>query len=241
MRFSLPLAAAAAALALAAPAGAGTTTVLGCTFDAEPVDEVIGTGGAAFGQPIDLSGMAATVRATPFATPSLELLDDQGNVGSNVRFAFLDDVEITSGVLDVRMRLQFHMLEFYSVRLREAGSSAVSFLDILFTNSGSIRCSDLDTPSNPIVGSYTAGTPANLRITVDLDAGTYDLSYDSVLLLDDESLGSSPRGIGTLLIGVSNDAGDEGSYAVDDILVTATEVPNPVEPATWAGLKAAWR
>lgn len=241
MRFALPVAAAVAALALAAPAAAGTTTILDCTFDAEPLDQVIGTGGAAAGQPIDLDGMAATVRAAPLATPSLELLDAQGLYGPNVRFAFLGDVEVTSGVLEITMTLQFHTLEHYTVRLREAGSTGVSFVDILFQGTGTIRCSDLDTPTNPIVGSYTAGVPATLRITVDLDARTYDLAYDGALLLDDESLGSSPRGIGQVLVGVANDSGDEGSYSVDDLRVTATEVPSPVEPASWGALKAAWR
>ena len=224
----------------AAQAAAGVTTVLDCSFDAEPIDQVIGTGGAAAGEPISLDGMPALVRATPFATPSLAIVDSLDTFGANVRFGFLNDWEISHGVLDVSMTLYFHELDNYSVGLREQGSATVSFLDVRFYGSGAVGYADLDT-GFALIGTYAADTPLALHITLDLDAQTYDVSLGGVLLLDDESLGSSPRGIGTVYTGVLNDGGSVGSYSVDDLLVTATELPNAIEPTSWGELKAAWR
>lgn len=222
-------------------ATAGTTVVLDCDFDDKTVDAVIGTGGAAAGEPVDRDGMAATVRAAPLPTPCLEILDAQGSYGPHLRFGLLGDAEITQGTLDISATLQFATVENYDFTLREQGGAAVSFLDILFRSNGTVRCGDFDTPTNPIVGSYTAGTPLALHVVVHLDTWTYDFSLGGVALVTGESMGSPSRGIGTVLVGVANDPGDAGSYFLDDLVVTATDVPSPVTPTTWAGVKAAWR
>ena len=224
----------------AAHAAAGVTTVLDCTFDAKPLDQIIGTGGAAAGEPIGLDGMPAMVRATPFATPSLAVVDSLDTFGANVRFEFLNDWEISQGVLDVSMTLYFQELDNYSVGLREQGSAAVAFLDVRFLSNGFVGYADLDS-APAFIGTYTSGVPLPLRITVDLDARTYDLSLGGVLLLDDQSLGASPRGIGSVYAGVLNDPASVGTYAVDDLIVTATELPNAIESPSFGELKAAWR
>jgi hypothetical protein len=218
------------------------TTILACDFDAEPLDQVIATGGAAAGQPVDLSDTGATVRATPLPSPSLEISDTWGFGARAVTFDFLDGVEITSGVLTVSMTLQFAQLEDFAIGLREHGSAAVPFLDILFRVTGAVGYFDLDTPpSLTQIGTYAAGTPYTLTVEIDLDARVYDVRLDSTLLRDDESLGSSSRGIGWLLTTMEHDVDSTGTFYVDDVVVTATTLPTPVQPTTWGALKEMWR
>jgi hypothetical protein len=227
---------------IAPAAASGATTILSCSFDAEPVDQVIGTGGAAVGQPVELSDTGATVRATPLPSRSLEISDTWGFGARSVTFDFLNGVEITSGLLTVSMTLQFAQLEDFSIGFREHGGATVPFLDLLFRVNGAIGYFDLDTPpSLTQIGTYAPATPYTLTFEMDLDARVYDARLDGTLLRDDESLGSSSRGIGWLLATIEHDVDSTGTFYVDDITVTATAVPTPVEPTTWGAVKEMWR
>jgi hypothetical protein len=228
-----------ASLGLAAAPGADT--ILHCDFDAEPLDELIGEGGASVGQPVFRGGVPARVRDAPLPTPSLELVDDWGLGARHVRFEFLGGVGVTSGMLEVSMNLYFQELNFYSVYLREPAAAAVAFLSLTFAGGGTIHCADLDSPGGPPIGTYAAGVLLPLVLTFDLDARTYDLSLAGTLLRDDESLGPSTEGIGALHVGLDHDADSAGTMYVDDILVTATESPSAVASAGWGVVKAAWR
>lgn len=229
-----------ALLVFVLPAAAGTTTILDCNFDAETLDALAGTGGAEAGQLYSLGGAPALVRSAPFGTSSLEIGDDSSITAEAVRFQFLNNWEIDRGVLTISLNLWFHEFEDYNLYIREAQNSAVSFLTVLFTSSGSVRYRDLNS-NTTTVGSYTLGEALPLVLAYDLDQMTYDFSLGGAALLTDESLGSFPQGIGAVLIGAAFDADTDGLVSVDDMLVTATELPSPVESATWSEVKAAWR
>lgn len=231
-----------ALLVSALPASAGgATTILDCNFDAETLDALAGMGGAAAGQLYSLGGTPAYIRSTPFATPSLEISDDSSVTAETVRFQFLNDWEIDSGVLTISMNLWFHEFEQYVAYVREANTSGTSFLNLGFTATGNVRYGDLDSPGSTVVGTYTTGESLALVITFDLDTATYDVTLGGSAILTDESLGSVPRGIGAILLGTDFDSNMAGLYSVDDVVVTATELPSPVESTRWSDVKAAWR
>lgn len=225
----------AAAAALPAP------TILSCDFDDKPLDTIIGTGGAEAHEPVDLNNLDATVRALPFSTPSLEMSDTWGSGAKRVRFQFLDDVEITTGMVEIRLQVQFKVLDFYSIFIRETGSSTESILNLEFADDGEIYYRDIDTNLTTHVGTYTAGDEHAITLLYDLDANVYSLRINGERLLEDESIGAMTRGIGAVLVGISHDANSIGLMSMDNLIVTATDAPTPVEAATWGRVKALWR
>lgn len=221
--------------------GAAAETILECNFDSKTIDQPIGIGGPSVNEPVDLNEASAMVRATPLTTPCLEIVDDS-NSARSVRFEFLNDAEIVSGQLTVTMTLQMAELQNCAIALRENSSASQSFLDVYFFSSGVIRYSDLDTPlGSATIGTYAAGVSTTIQIQLDMDARVYDLQVGGSLLLDDEPLGTSARGIGSVLVGYLNDVDTIGTLSVDDVLVTATVIPTAVETESWGAIKSRWR
>ena len=216
-------------------------TLLECDFDSEPIDQILANGGAAAGQPYWLGGIDAYVRDAPFATPCVELTDDWGSGAKFLWFAFLNGWEVTSGQMSIEADLWFAGANSYGFYLREAGSTAVPFLTLYFTAWGEVRYNDLDTPTNVLIGTYATGRSQLLRIDIDLDAETYDLSLDSTPLLTGESMGALPRGIATILVGHGSDGDSEGTYYLGELRASASETPSPVEPTSWGRVKGRFR
>jgi hypothetical protein len=217
---------------------AAETTILDCNFDDKVVGELIGTGGAALHEPVTRDGIPAIVRAQPFASPSLEISEDWGFGARAVRFEFLNDLAITAGMLRMTFDLQFDDLNSFNFYVREKSFSAVSFLDLNFTNDGSINASDLNGLSTSFLGSYTPGTVIPVTLAYNLDALTYDLTIGTNTPIVGESLGPIPQGIGAILIGPGHDADSTGTFHLDNLKVTATQIPEPVTPSTWSRVKS---
>ncbi|MHC4970477.1 MAG: hypothetical protein ACYTF4_17945, partial [Planctomycetota bacterium] len=86
------------AIMVSAGGRAGASTLLEADFDDKTIDAPIGTGGAAVGEPVSVSpNIIATVRAAPFATPSLEIVDNNDDPPSGfagaARFEFIGSAE----------------------------------------------------------------------------------------------------------------------------------------------------
>jgi len=228
---------------LAAPmvAMAAETTILDCNFNDKTVGELIGTGGAAVHEPIDRNQIPAIVRAQPFATPSLEMREDWGFGARALRFEFLDDLAISAGMLRITFDLQFDDLNSFNIYVREKSFSGVSFLDLNFTSDGSINASDLNGLSASFLGSYTTGTVIPVTLAYNLDALTYDMTIGTNTPIVSESLGPIPQGIGAILIGPGHDADSTGTFHLDNLKITATQIPEPVEPTTWSRVKSSTR
>lgn len=198
--------------------------LLTADFDTEVVDQTVPTGGAAAGQPQSVdSGLGAVVRATPFATPSLELTDQSTTGARTVTFQFLGDEEVTTGVVEITVNLWFPAVESFSFLVREADSSAFDFLDMTFADNGGVFISDQAGFATSLP-SYPLGRSVPLIVVYDLDAGTYDLSLDGSLVLDDRAHGVVGRGIGRLLIGVNFDSDTDGTFFLDDLHVVRDPV-----------------
>lgn len=248
-----PFAARTAALWLlcATPSAAVPAVILFADFDDEPVDQPIGTGGAAAGQPTQVSpGIAAVVRSGPFPTPCLALADSSTGAGS-ARFEFFDATEVTDGTVTITASLRFRQLENFFVYVREAGSLATSHLNLTFYDDGSVWHRDI--AGNSIsAGTYATGPALDLLIRFDIApdgtgsySGDFDIVLDGVPHATDHAF-TAPRGIGSVLFGILNDTDLDGSFAVDDVVVTVesstTSVdPSPWGPSSWGGIKASFR
>jgi hypothetical protein len=228
-------------LLLALPTASAAVTILECDFDSEPIDEILANGGAEAGQPNWLGGIDAYVRATPFPTPSVQVSDHWGSGAKYILFSFLNSWTISTGQMSIQADLWFAIPGNYGINLREFGGFSVSFLTLYFTQTGDVRYADLDTTNNPLIGTYAIGQSQVLRIDIDLDAATYDLSLGSTQLLTGESMGALPEGIARILIGHTSDADASGTFYLGDLLVTATETPSPVEPTSWGRVKGLFR
>jgi len=228
---------------LSAPALADTI-YLQATFDQEPVDMPIGTGGAAMGQPTYADGnVLATVRSEPMSSNCLELQDNSDYYAGIVRFELLESAEITSGLAAITFNLWPVALSpgyDFTVRIAEQGGSAWKFAHLFFAADGELRHSDENTEEQGI-GDYTVGHTIPVALVFDLDTGTYDVWLGGVLLLDDEEHGITERGVGRIVFTCIHDGDLVGNFYVDDILVTDTFTPTPVEPASWGRIKGLFR
>jgi len=229
----------AALLALAATAAQAGTVLLVDLEDHTP-DQAIGTGGPEVGEPISAYNCEMTVRSAPLPSNCLEF-DDETDYGSGYgTFEFLDDVEITSGTLEITATLWFAESDGYNFTVREHGHNAGQFTSIYFAGNGSINVNDVNGSQND-VATYETGRAYALRIEHDLDAGTYDVWWDGVPIVSDRAHGVTEfDGIGRLNIGISHDSNLDGLMYMDDLLVESDPVTDN-ESESWGGVKAAWR
>ena len=199
----------------------------------------IGTGGAAMGEPNQVSNCDAIIVDGVLATRCL-MIDDIADFGTGtVQFEFLGDSEATSGIVEISMNLMFSELEGYVFYVREHGGSADQFNTITFTSAGDVSCRD-EAGSVGNIGTYNPGITHSLHIIHDMDAGTYDVLWDDALVIDDRAHGLTGTGIGRVILGVDHDVDLNGSVYVDDILVTATGIVGN-EDTTWSAVKSDWR
>jgi len=189
-------------------------------FNNEPLDQPIGAGGPELGEPVDVYfGLSAIIRGAPRPTPALELAQTLLGLSRTVRFEFLGGEEVTHGDLNFRLTLYAQQLDFYTVYVREPGSSAQPFLTMTLEPSGNIAVSD-KSGSSGFVGTYTAATDHVFVVKYHMDLGTYDLEMDSLPLLTGRAHGVTGHGIGALLVGVSDTTLLTSRLYVDRIHVT---------------------
>lgn len=194
------------------------TELLRADFNDKPLNMQIGTGGAAVGEPIDISSsMTAQVKATPLSTPSLHLSTTGG--ASRARFQFIDSEEILSG--ELRISFVIHtppILDRFTVLVRETNSSSHSAGAIEFSSSGTIRTRDA--APDVVLRNYSPNEDLRFELIYQLAAGTYDVFINGVQELDDHFHGETDlvKGIGALLFGFPSPGGTQ-EWVVDDILV----------------------
>jgi len=204
------------AIALSAPA----QVLLEADFDDKPIDQPIGTGGAAVGEPINVgSSITAIVRDTPMATPSLEIADSSQTSAGAARFELLDGAEVSSGWLRISMQAYLPDLESdFVIMIRESGSSAYAFADVDFAQDGQIWGSDAAGGTGAL-GPYLPNTLQAVELLFDLEGHTWDLYVNGILLLDQRDHGITTAGIGAVLVGCGWDSDEIGTGYVDNLLV----------------------
>jgi len=224
------------ALCLAPPTAADV--LLDCDFEDQPLDEPIGTGGAAAHQPVDIGGMPAMVRTSPTGGRALEILDYLDYGTDTVRFELLNTAEITTGVLTFTAVLHFVDFEDYLVYVREPLHSGSSFLDLRFENGGTVSQGDADDFGMFPVGSYTTGEDLLLEIVFDMEAATCAITLDGALIVPAESHGVTGAGVGSILFGFDHDSDLDGHYYLQS--VTADHEATATTSRSLGAVKAAW-
>lgn len=223
---------------------AADTIYLEANFDDKPLDVPIGTGGPTLGEPVYVgTAVTAIVRGAPMPTPCLELQDIDDYYAGSARFEFLGSAELTSGQVGISAMLWFSALSpgynFY-IYVREQGSSAQSFTNITFHDDGRVYADDANSPSI-FLGNYDINRVTPIGIIFDMDAGTYDVWLDNLLVLEGETHGIVGRGVGAVLFGCLHDSDVDGHFFVDDILVANYLPPTASESASWGQVKALYR
>jgi len=201
------------------------TIHLRANFNHEPIDLPIGLGGAEAGQPYRVDpSVTAIVRADPVLTPSLALHDVDDYAAGHAWFDFLAQAEVQHGTLVIGADLHIAEYNSYSLCVRERGSAACVFSDLLFTEQGYMIVWDSDGGAGEAC-LYAVGETVPVRIIHDLDAGTYDVWYGDLQVVDDEPHGVTGRGIGQVLFGCLHDPDLAGTLYVDNIWVAQSHPP----------------
>jgi hypothetical protein len=194
-------------------------TLLRADFDDQPAGEVIGTGGAALGQPVFLSQCSPVVTEGVMVGNCLEILDESETSTGTARFEFLESVEIVDQPVSVSVWMVADVSDRYMLVFRERDSSTESLLGVKVVATD--RLSIVDGIVGPhFVGSITPGVPFRVEIAFEMGLRIYSLWLDGERLLHRRPLGGDgDRGLGSLLVGYDYDAGFDGRLFVDDIRV----------------------
>lgn len=222
---------------LVAPAIADT--LLLADFTGLTVGQPVGLGGPALGQPDESENCVATIRNAPFPSTCLEV-DDESPFGTGgVHFSFLAAAEVTTGPVEIAVKLWFGSLDNYYFYVREPGFAARDFTSLTFGADGSVTANDAAGFAG-LVGTYEAGRAIELIVIHDLDAGTYDIWWDGALALDDRAHGVVGVGVGGVYAGIGHDFDLDGLLYLDDLFVTTGPL-TANESRTWGEIKATWR
>ncbi len=234
-----------AALLALPPVSAAAETYLEATFDDKTVDQPIGTGGAEVGEPITVNegDITAIVRAGPTPTRCIEIRDVDNYMAGAVTFEFLGSQEVTSGFLSIAVNLWFHELgpgRQFTLYVREQGGAACTFASLNFLEDGRVYLDDAAHPGD-LVGDYVTGKIFPVVLNFYLEAGTYDLWLDGRQVVSQQAHGVAGCGIGSIMIGCSNDADLEGVLSVDGIRVTDFHQEVGSEPLSWGRVRSLYR
>ena len=197
------------------------TVLLEADFDNKPAGLPIGTGDAELNEPFDLSGLSATVIEDSASQNHLRVINESGTTGARrVKWGFLGDAEVASGT--VRMEFDFtpSELDFFSVLVREEGSSGSDFLSLNVLGNGFITASTAAGVMTLTNNGFSAGERLHFDLRFDLDAGTVTLARNDRILALDQPTGVSGSGIGSLFIGYPNGSGG-AAFDLDNVHVQA--------------------
>lgn len=206
--------------------------LLAADFDDKPLDQPIGTGGAALGEPVSVPPrMDAVVRDDVMPGKALAISwNTPGTGASYARFQWTDDMEIRTGTVSIWLRVTPGMAPAedwvggYPVNLREAGSSAKNFGTLYFTRTKTASVSDATGGPAILLSGFTwsPGESYLIEWVYDMDAGTYNLSIDGQPYISNRphNVDMGDRGLGALLVGIGSSSHPDSRIDVDDILVT---------------------
>lgn len=210
--------------ALTAPARAGSNPdqiLLAATFNDRPLNAQIGTGGAAVGEPVSIADslQAFVVPTSLFPSPHLRIRPLAGGATRLVRFELLDGAEVRGGEVRVGFVLRPSQLDRFLVAIREQGTSADRFLDLVLLSNGQIAASSQGDPGLTL-GTYTAGAVLVFEVRLQLDAGTYSVILNGATVATGRPIGvSSGRGVGAVMFGTDNQSTVGRDWFLDDVHV----------------------
>lgn len=211
---------------LATPGWATTTVLLNANFNDKPLSTPIGTGGPSAGEPIFVHpSLVATVQAGLLPTPSLNIRHSTGTSFDSLVFEFPGQSVIRDGDLRIAFSIRApSTLAEFGFKISEAGNSLHTFGTLDFTATGNIHAADT-TGSSLYLKTYAASEILKIEYIYHLDARTYDLRINNVLLLGNRPHGVTAAGIGIgrIVFATNKTAGNQmQTWGIDDLFVTHT-------------------
>jgi hypothetical protein len=202
----------------------GTAIVLEANFDNRLPGATLGAGGAAAGEPADLSALDGVILQASPGDNYLRVSNNTGNTtGRSLRWEFLNDLEITEGKVLIRLSLTPSSLDRYSFGVRENGGSSRTFLGVTFATNGTFSASDAAGVITVTNNAYGAGTELAVVIEFDMDARTSQMTVNGLPVFAGRSHGILDRGVGRVLTGYSS-SHSATPFDLDDFSVEA-DVP----------------
>ena len=205
-------------LALGLPDLVKASVLLDARFDDRTPATAIGTGGAAVGEPVavDPTISATVIEAAP-GSNYLRLQRTSGTTAAQVKFGFLDDIVVSSGLLHVGYQLRPSALDQYTVQLRASTEAAsATQLTLNLSSNGSVY----------VVGgagvittfSYSAGDVMQVDVLFDLGANTHSLWVNGSSIYVDHATGSAAPVVGSFRVGY-NSGGNGSVLELEDLHV----------------------
>lgn len=205
---------------------AGDRVLLNTTFNAEPLDQMLATGGPALQQPVHNDN--GVVRLAPFASPHLEVVDSSTCCTQTVAFEFPNAQEFAQGTLRVRADVYFPAAVSAKIlSLREQGGASVPFLDfytgkIVSNGNGWLNAYAGDTYSGSLISpGYPIGRWVPLDVSYSPDLHRVRIALDGKAVWSAQGFGLvTPRGVGSVLFGNDDTGAATGSVMrVDNLRV----------------------
>ena len=222
-------------LALPGPAPA-QTVYMDVSFDDQPLDTPLGTGGPAVGQAswID-ENLELTVRDTPFATPCLEIHNTDLVNAHNFVF-LMPGGPVSSGlvVIDLDLWLQATGAGWeWWVGLSSLASGQLNQLTV--NGTGLLTLSDGG--GTAFMGTAPLGRPVPVRWAFSLDEGTYSAWVDGIEVVTDRAIGVADPDVYSFTFICGWEAHADNVFWIDRLRVKDTLEDVAVERATWGRVK----
>lgn len=206
-----------------APPPAHAQAVLTADFQDQPVDQPIGLGGAAAGQPVSVATrLDAIVRDTPMPTRSLELgWNDASVSAAYARFHLLDGSEVVDGQVLIEFDLLPQTASIFLVNIRESSSSARDYGSLRLQGSGNLLIGD-GAGSVVVAGGWSVGAVLSPWFLYDLDARTWSFGVGADTVFVDRPVGPpvDGRGIGAVNFGLDFNTPADTRLSIDNLRVT---------------------
>jgi len=207
------------------------------TFDDKTVDQPIGTGGPALGEPTWVDAeIEAIVRATPFETLCLEVRNLTG--GGNLGFEL--GGPISEGIVAIIIDLWFYEGTVCNYWLDSYNSSWQQLTKISFNSDGTFYIVD---PAGRATEDMPCPTGRALPVLMvfNLDAGTYSVWVDEVQQVNDRPLSVTIYDFQRIMVAAGWDCPEGNRFSMDQIRIIDREPQVPVETPTWGSLRALFR
>ncbi len=196
--------------------------LLDADIEGTPLGEPIGTGGAALGEPIEISTRLVTEVGSDGASGRwLRYSSTDSATGNFITWQFRNNREVTSGQLFVSWDMRLPALDGYDYAFREAGGSSQSFPSLRLTSTGQVRLTQSGGSSVVVAGiSYVADRTYRVRYAFDFSTRTYDALLDNRVLAASRPFAiTTTRGIGRFLTGFLNQSSINQPAILDNLEV----------------------
>ena len=205
----------------------GELTPLAVDFNDKIPGQKLGTGGAAFAEPIDLDGLYTLIVE---AGPGENFLQVQKKPGPNylqaLSWEFENSAELREGLISISMDFTASAMDRYTLDVREQGGGTKNFVSLTFASNGDLVVNDAAGYIGAYSNVYNTGDTLRIELLFDMDARTSSLAINGNTLFAARAHGINGRGVGKLMIGY--DSITNGSaFALDNLLVLAN-VPLPL-------------